>query len=51
MIDLLSLGVAAAFGAIVGSFLNVCIYRLPLGQSVVWPGSACPRCGRALAWF
>jgi leader peptidase (prepilin peptidase)/N-methyltransferase len=42
---------AAIFGAIVGSFLNVCIYRLPLGKSVVWPGSACPNCGRSLAWF
>ena len=42
---------AAIFGAIVGSFLNVCIYRLPLGRSVVWPGSACARCGRSLSWF
>ena len=25
-------------GAVVGSFLNVCIYRLPLGKSIVWPG-------------
>jgi leader peptidase (prepilin peptidase)/N-methyltransferase len=42
---------AGLFGAIVGSFLNVCIYRLPRGTSVVWPASACARCGRALAWF
>jgi leader peptidase (prepilin peptidase)/N-methyltransferase len=42
---------AAAFGALIGSFLNVCIYRLPLGKSIVWPASACPGCGRELAWF
>jgi leader peptidase (prepilin peptidase)/N-methyltransferase len=42
---------AAAFGAVVGSFLNVCIHRLPLRQSIVWPASACPHCGHALAWF
>ena len=43
--------VAALFGAVIGSFLNVCIYRLPLGQSIVWPASACPRCGRELSWY
>lgn len=37
---------AAAFGAIWGSFLNVCIARVPLGQSVVRPGSHCFACGR-----
>jgi leader peptidase (prepilin peptidase)/N-methyltransferase len=37
-------------GACVGSFLNVVIYRLPEGQSLVSPGSACPRCGHKLAW-
>jgi leader peptidase (prepilin peptidase)/N-methyltransferase len=42
---------AALFGAIVGSFLNVCIYRIPLRKSVVWPGSACPGCRRELSWF
>jgi leader peptidase (prepilin peptidase)/N-methyltransferase len=45
------LAAAAAFGAIVGSFMNVCIYRLPLGKSVVWPASACPQCRRELAWY
>ena len=43
--------VAGLFGAIVGSFLNVCIHRLPRGASVVWPASACPGCGQGLAWF
>ena len=41
----------ALVGAVVGSFLNVCIYRLPRGQSIVWPPSACPSCRRRLAWF
>jgi leader peptidase (prepilin peptidase) / N-methyltransferase len=55
MIDTLppafALVVFAAFGAIVGSFLNVCIYRLPLQKSIVWPSSACPHCGRELSWY
>jgi leader peptidase (prepilin peptidase) / N-methyltransferase len=43
--------IAAVFGAMIGSFLNVCIYRIPKGRSIVWPGSACGSCGHALAWF
>lgn len=42
---------AAAFGALLGSFLNVCIYRLPRGESIVWPGSHCPACGTSIAWY
>ena len=43
--------IAAAFGLIIGSFLNVCIFRLPRGTSVVWPASACGSCKRELRWF
>jgi len=38
------------FGAIVGSFLNVCIYRIPAGRSLVFPGSTCS-CGKPIAWY
>jgi leader peptidase (prepilin peptidase)/N-methyltransferase len=45
-------GIALAlFGLLIGSFLNVCIYRLPLRQSIVWPASRCTGCGHQLAWF
>ncbi len=40
-----------ALGAIVGSFLNVVVYRLPAGLSVVTPGSHCPACRRPIRWF
>ncbi len=40
-----------ALGLAIGSFLNVCIYRLPRGESVVSPPSRCPSCGRTLRWF
>lgn len=39
------------FGLAFGSFLNVCIYRLPLGLSVVTPRSACPKCKQAIAFY
>lgn len=42
---------AAVFGAAVGSFLNVCILRLPQHESVVSPPSRCPKCGRGLRWY
>ncbi len=45
------LAVAAVFGACIGSFLNVVIYRLPLGQSIVSPPSQCPKCGYRLKWY
>lgn len=39
------------FGLMIGSFLNVVIYRLPADESIVWPGSRCPKCQHALAWW
>ena len=39
------------FGLVVGSFLNVCIYRLPRGESIAYPASHCTACGRALSWY
>ena len=39
------------FGCVVGSFLNVCIYRLPLGQSIVSPPSHCPHCQYSIPWY
>ena len=38
-------------GACVGSFLNVCIYRLPAGLSIAYPPSACPRCQQAIRFY
>ncbi len=43
--------VAGLFGSLIGSFLNVCIVRLPVDQSVIRPRSRCPRCGNQIAWY
>lgn len=42
--DIFWLVVVFLFGSVFGSFLNVCIYRLPLGKSLLWPPSHCPKC-------
>jgi leader peptidase (prepilin peptidase)/N-methyltransferase len=47
----LILALAAVLGLLVGSFLNVCIWRLPRRESVVSPGSYCPACERRLTWW
>ena len=45
------LGMFFATGAVVGSFANVCIHRLPRGASVVHPGSRCPVCEAPIAFY
>ncbi|MCS7014958.1 MAG: prepilin peptidase [Gemmatales bacterium] len=46
-----ALSVAFVAGAIVGSFLNVCIYRLPTELSIFWPPSRCGSCGQSIRWY
>jgi leader peptidase (prepilin peptidase)/N-methyltransferase len=59
-LQLVGLVFSVIFGAVVGSFLNVCIYRLPWEKSIIWPASHCPQCLRPvraldnipiLSWF
>jgi len=51
-LQVVTIGWLFLFGLVVGSFLNVCIWRLPRGATVGSPRrSFCPRCGRALRWF
>jgi len=42
--------VVFAFGAVIGSFLNVCVHRMPLDQSIVTPPSHCPHCNQRIQW-
>src|SRR2546426_11247501 len=46
-----SVMVAVLVGAVIGSYLNVCIHRLPRRESIVRPGSRCPQCKTAIAWY
>ncbi len=51
MLELVTAAVAALIGLAIGSFLNVVIYRVPLGESIMFPASRCPSCQRPLsAW-
>jgi len=44
--------IASGFlGAVIGSFLNVCIYRLPRSMSIISPGSHCPHCGKPIVFY
>lgn len=51
MIDVVLIIFVFALGACVGSFLNVVIYRMPRGESIVFPSSHCPKCGRGIHWY
>lgn len=50
-LDLIPYFIVFIFGTIIGSFLNVCIYRLPLNESVVTAPSHCMSCGSKLKWY
>ncbi len=39
------------FGCVVGSFLNVCIHRMPRNESIIHPPSHCPHCGYTIPWY
>ncbi len=51
--DLGSLGIVCAlvFGLVLGSFLNVCIYRVPIKKSIAFPSSHCPQCGENIRFY
>ncbi len=45
------IGLGGLFGLMIGSFFNVVIFRMPRGESVVWPASHCTRCGYVIKWY
>ena len=49
--EIVTVAVLFLVGLLIGSFLNVCIYRLPRKESVVWPASHCATCNRDLSWY
>jgi leader peptidase (prepilin peptidase)/N-methyltransferase len=51
MLGVAWVGASAGVGLLLGSFLNVCISRLPAHASIVRPGSRCPECGAGISWY
>lgn len=51
LIDYLLMGLAFIMGSVIGSFLNVLVYRLPAGMSIVKPGSHCFSCNEPIKWY
>src|SRR5438876_6601860 len=49
--SILLLLVLFVIGTMVGSLLNVCIYRIPMEKSIFWPGSRCSKCLQHIAWY
>ena len=43
--------IVLVFGLLIGSFLNVCIYRIPKNISIVFPNSHCPKCKKEIQWY
>src|SRR4030042_5112686 len=43
--------ISIIFGGMIGSFLNVCIFRLPKEESIIWPGSHCPHCKKQIKFY
>ncbi len=50
-VDLVFRIFAFLFGTVVGSFLNVVIHRVPLGESIAFPASRCPKCETPIRWY
>lgn len=51
MLQIVWLILVFLLGAAIGSYLNVCIYRIPFEKSVLWPGSHCGSCFQPIRWF
>jgi leader peptidase (prepilin peptidase)/N-methyltransferase len=45
------IAIVFVFGLLIGSFLNVCVYRMPKNKSIVFPASHCPKCGKNIFWY
>lgn len=50
-LEMATYGFLLVVGLLIGSFLNVCIHRLPRKESVAWPASHCATCNRVLSWY